>query len=175
MKLANMFDLPAQGSGDEASVEAAQEEVFDELLRGGSFRLERIVSKGQATPAGSWYDQPHDEWVLLLCGRALLRFEGESQPRELKPGAYEARLVSVAYQPGAATALRRRTGPELAYTLDGAWALEYAGVPFTFGADQGYLADPGVPHRLRNVGTEPARVLSALLVPSGQPADEPSP
>ena len=33
----------------------------------------------------------------------------------------------------------------------------------------------GVPHRLRNVGTEPARVLSALLVPTGQPADEPNP
>jgi quercetin dioxygenase-like cupin family protein len=94
--------------------------------------------------------------------------------RGLVQGAYEARLVAMTFQPGAATALRRRTGPELAFTLDGSWELEYAGVPLLLGAGQGYLADPGVPHRLRNVGSGPARLLSAQLVPFGQPADEPA-
>jgi mannose-6-phosphate isomerase-like protein (cupin superfamily) len=69
--------------------------------------------------------------------------------------------------------VRRRTGPELPYALDGSWELEYDGVPFALGAGQGYLADPGVPHRLRNVGGGPARLLSAQLVPAGQPVEEP--
>jgi mannose-6-phosphate isomerase-like protein (cupin superfamily) len=43
------------------------------------------------------------------------------------------------------------------------------------GAGQGYLADPGVPHRLRNIGGEPARLLSAQLVPAVQPAEKPAP
>jgi cupin 2 domain-containing protein len=66
----------------------AREEAFDELLCGGSFRLERIVSSGQATPEGQWYDQESAEWVLLLCGSARLRFEDEALPRELRPGDY---------------------------------------------------------------------------------------
>ena len=53
-------------------------ELFEERLRGGEFQLERIVSTGQATPPGEWYDQPWAEWVLLLSGRAVLRFEGEA-------------------------------------------------------------------------------------------------
>jgi cupin 2 domain-containing protein len=54
------------------------DERFEPLLSGGAFRLERIISQGHATPAGSWYDQPQDEWVLLLQGSAGLSFaEGE--------------------------------------------------------------------------------------------------
>ena len=78
-----------------------------------------------------------------------------------------------ARKPGASTARRRRTGPELAYALDGAWELEYDGVPLALAAAQGYLADPDVPHRLRNVGSGPAHLLSAQLVPDGKPAEEP--
>jgi cupin 2 domain-containing protein len=64
----------------------AAEEEFRELLRGGAFRLERIVSQGHGTPPGQWYDQPHEEWVLLLAGRAQLLLEGEAAPRELFAG-----------------------------------------------------------------------------------------
>lgn len=127
----------------------------------------------------------HEEAANLEVWTILLERETESrQPgaaatspplRGLLPGSYEARLVALTFQPGAATALRLRTGPELAYTLDGAWELEYSGVPLSLGAGQGYLADPGVPHRLRNVGSGPARLLSAQLVPFGQPAEEPAP
>ncbi|MHB8801619.1 MAG: cupin domain-containing protein, partial [Rhodocyclaceae bacterium] len=49
-------------------------------------RIERIVSTGQASPEGFWYDQPRDEWVLLLSGSAGLRFADEADVRELRPG-----------------------------------------------------------------------------------------
>jgi cupin 2 domain-containing protein len=61
-------------------------EVVEELLRGCRFRIERIVSTGQATPPGQWYDQEDDEWVVLLTGAAALRFDDEPQERELLPG-----------------------------------------------------------------------------------------
>ena len=61
-------------------------ELFETLLQTGSFRLERIVSTGQATPPGEWYDQERDEWVLLVSGDAGLRFEGEAAARRLRPG-----------------------------------------------------------------------------------------
>lgn len=66
---------------------ALPDEVTDVLLRGaGGFRLERIVSRGQASPPDFWYDQDEHEWVLLLEGAAGLRFEDEPAARELRPG-----------------------------------------------------------------------------------------
>jgi cupin 2 domain-containing protein len=62
------------------------EEVIEPLVQAGSFRLERIVSAGQATPPGLWYDQARDEWVILLTGSAGLLFESESAPLVLHPG-----------------------------------------------------------------------------------------
>ena len=61
-------------------------EVVEELLRGGGFRLERIVSTGQATPPGQWYDQPGAEFVTLLSGSAVLRFESPDEMVNLRPG-----------------------------------------------------------------------------------------
>jgi cupin 2 domain-containing protein len=81
MNVENLFAAPR-----DAGLRA--EEVFEELLCGGGFRLERIVSTGQTTPPGEWYDQPQAEWVLLLSGRALLRFEADAEPRELVPGDF---------------------------------------------------------------------------------------
>ena len=66
--------------------DASAGEVFETLVEGGGVRIERIVSRGQATPAGEWYDQPWDEWVLVVAGRAGLLIEGEPEPRELAPG-----------------------------------------------------------------------------------------
>jgi cupin 2 domain-containing protein len=65
---------------------AGDEELFQTLLERGGVRFERIVSSGQATPAGEWYDQAWDEWVLLLSGSAGLLLEGEPEPRDLLPG-----------------------------------------------------------------------------------------
>jgi cupin 2 domain-containing protein len=58
------------------------------LLKTSAFRLERIVSHGQASAEGFWYDQTQPEWVLLMRGRATLDFggEGRRELRELKAG-----------------------------------------------------------------------------------------
>ena len=51
-------------------------------------RVERIVSTGQASPEGFWYDQDWTEWVVLLAGSAGVKIEGEDKPRILAPGGY---------------------------------------------------------------------------------------
>ena len=64
------------------------EEVFTTLVERPGLRIERIVSTGQMTPEGEWYDQETGEWVLLVEGRARLRIEGEAYDRELRPGDF---------------------------------------------------------------------------------------
>ena len=56
---------------------AEDNEEFHTLLKGGAFRLESIVSKGQSSESNFWYDQPDPEWVFLLRGNACLSIEGE--------------------------------------------------------------------------------------------------
>lgn len=53
------------------------EEKIHPLHQGGAFVLEQIVSHGQASEPGFWYDQPKDEWVVLLRGRATLEFKDD--------------------------------------------------------------------------------------------------
>ena len=59
-----------------------------ELVAKKDLRIERIVSTGQASPPDFWYDQEWSEWVLLVSGSAGLQFEGEAEPRVLRPGDY---------------------------------------------------------------------------------------
>ena len=66
--------------------DAEAAERVDTLLTGAGLRIERIVSWGQASPPGFWYDQPEGEWVILLAGSARLRFAGETEARVLEPG-----------------------------------------------------------------------------------------
>ncbi len=68
--------------------DATSGEAFQTLLERDGVKIERIISHGQATPEGEWYDQKWDEWVLLLSGRAGLLIEGEAEPRELEIGEY---------------------------------------------------------------------------------------
>ena len=60
-------------------------EFVEELLGTRTFRIERIVSRGEASPTDFWYDQPNDEWVLLLAGGAVLQL-ADGQRVTLKPG-----------------------------------------------------------------------------------------
>jgi cupin 2 domain-containing protein len=70
-----------------AGLPARQAEEHIERLAGGrGFRIERIVSTGQKSPAGFWYDQPDDEFVVLLAGTARLRFEAGDRVLDLTPG-----------------------------------------------------------------------------------------
>ncbi|KMO10497.1 cupin domain-containing protein [Methylobacterium platani] len=65
---------------------AEADERIDILMQAPQARIERIVSTGQASPPGFWYDQPWDEWVVLLAGCAGLRLDGETESRRLGPG-----------------------------------------------------------------------------------------
>ena len=66
---------------------ARREEAFTELLARGGVRIERIVSRGQATPENAPMVQDRDEWVVLLEGAAGIRVE-QSQEAVLAAGDY---------------------------------------------------------------------------------------
>jgi cupin 2 domain-containing protein len=68
--------------------ELMEDEIFENLLKTDHFRLERIVSSGQSTPSGEWYDQDANEWVILLSGSASLLFEGQTEELIMYPGDY---------------------------------------------------------------------------------------
>ncbi|MBQ7154549.1 MAG: cupin domain-containing protein [Synergistaceae bacterium] len=57
---------------------AESEERIDELIRAGSVRIERIVSEGQVSPPGFWYDQDEWEYVTVLQGSAELETAAET-------------------------------------------------------------------------------------------------
>lgn len=61
-------------------------EFLTDLVTGRGWRIEWIVSRGQATPRGQWFDQDEDEWVLVVAGSAGLLIEGESTERVLTAG-----------------------------------------------------------------------------------------
>jgi cupin 2 domain-containing protein len=58
---------------------SSAQEHFLTLLETSHLRVERIVSNAQSSPEGFWYDQPEDEWVLLLRGTAALQFDDENR------------------------------------------------------------------------------------------------
>jgi len=79
MEAANLFHhIPQQ----------LPEEIAETLAASGQVRIERIVSRGQCSPPGFWYDQEQHEWVLLLKGGATLRLAGQDDPVHLAPGDY---------------------------------------------------------------------------------------
>ncbi len=63
------------------------DEFFENLLSTGDVRLERIISTGQTTPEGEWYDQEETEWVALLAGEAEISFE-DGEVLKMHPGDY---------------------------------------------------------------------------------------
>jgi cupin 2 domain-containing protein len=66
--------------------DAAETEQFEKLFDSPGCRIERIVSQGQSSPPGFWYQQDCDEWVLLLSGHAVLLFESQTNPTPLQAG-----------------------------------------------------------------------------------------
>ena len=67
----NLFVLPDLLPGGE--------ELNEPLLQAAGVRIERIVSWGQQTPPGQWYDQAEGEWVALLQGQATLAYADGSE------------------------------------------------------------------------------------------------
>ncbi len=80
------MEAPQRGSLFTSVPSGGDAEVVDILARGRSVRVERIVSTGQASPPGFWYDQDDDEFVVLLAGAAVLRFEAGDRRLDLAPG-----------------------------------------------------------------------------------------
>ncbi len=66
----NIFNLPSS---------LPNRELFESIISNDNILIERIISTGQTTPAGEWYDQEKDEWVILLQGFATLSYEDGSQ------------------------------------------------------------------------------------------------
>ena len=66
-------------------------EIVERLVGGaklpGAVRIERIVSHGQASPDGFWYDQDEAEFVALLAGAARLEF-ADGAVAALGPGDF---------------------------------------------------------------------------------------
>ncbi len=65
-----------------------RDEQFTPLLNSPPVRIERIVSHGQISPPGFWYDQEEGEWVMVLSGAARLLIEGAEAAIELGPGDF---------------------------------------------------------------------------------------
>jgi cupin 2 domain-containing protein len=79
MKIAgNIFKLSNKQNHDS--------EEFDTLFD-GAVKIERILSSGHITPHEYWYNQPKDEWVLLIQGSARLVF-ADNQEVTLEAGDY---------------------------------------------------------------------------------------
>ena len=74
------------------------EELISVLVENDRIKLERITSDGHVSPAGFWYDQNQDEWVLLVSGSAVLSVKRKSgiERVELGPGDH---LLIPAHQP----------------------------------------------------------------------------
>lgn len=70
----NLFNLPPLNQDDE---------VYQTLIPDRGVLIERIISYGQASPPGFWYEQNRDEWVALLQGQAVVAWgDGYSQLME---------------------------------------------------------------------------------------------
>ncbi|MDL2307506.1 cupin domain-containing protein [Desulfovibrio sp. OttesenSCG-928-C06] len=94
-KTKNLFTVP--------DAKAPGTELFEAILTSGGNQdcaashplqsgqpgllVERIISQGETTPEGEWYDQERDEWVAVLEGEARLAFEDGSE-RTLERGDY---------------------------------------------------------------------------------------
>ncbi|MBR8829059.1 MAG: cupin domain-containing protein [Gomphosphaeria aponina SAG 52.96 = DSM 107014] len=76
--MANIFDLPSQ---------LPPGELFETLVASKNVLIERIISTGQTTPPGEWYNQERAEWVMVLQGEAELSYLDGSRIK-LQAGDY---------------------------------------------------------------------------------------
>lgn len=65
---------------------AKSREIFEKIIYKNGVKIERITSFGQATPPGKWLKSKRNEWVILLKGKAKLKFLLTGKIIEMKPG-----------------------------------------------------------------------------------------
>lgn len=63
----NLFQI----DGDNSNGEVSEVLIFTDKVK-----LERILSYGDPSPKGEWYEQSEDEWVALVRGAAVLEYGG---------------------------------------------------------------------------------------------------
>lgn len=61
----NLFALPNHKSATE---------LFEALFKSEKILIEKIISCGQKSPEGFWYNQKQDEWVAVLQGQSRLSY-----------------------------------------------------------------------------------------------------
>lgn len=79
----NLYAVPTE-------VSETAEEWLESILTQPGVRIERIISTGQISPPGFYYDQSEQEWVTLLQGEARLQFDD----REVVLEAGDAVLIA---------------------------------------------------------------------------------
>ena len=67
--------------------EKLSDEIVDVIFQSEIIRIERIISDGQASPDNFWYDQEENEWVILLKGKAKIKYQDQSE-QNLTEGDY---------------------------------------------------------------------------------------
>ena len=73
-----LADIPAQ----------LPQELFTSLFQNEQLHIERIVSRGHANAKDEWYDQSHDEWLIILQGKAILEIAEQAEFKKLQAGDY---------------------------------------------------------------------------------------
>ncbi|MCF2857693.1 cupin domain-containing protein [Pseudoalteromonas sp. SMS1] len=63
------------------------DEFFEVIAGNDQVKIERIVSNGHTSPREGWYDQPQNEWVMVLEGAGEITFE-DGRVVKLTPGDY---------------------------------------------------------------------------------------
>ena len=66
----NIFKLPTK---------LPPQELLETLLDNEKVLIEKVVSTGQVSPPGEWYDQDRDEWLIVLQGEGELSYEDGSR------------------------------------------------------------------------------------------------
>lgn len=75
----------SRGNLGEDIPETLADELVEVLAASADVRVERIVSRGHASPPDFWYDQHEHELVIVTQGNARLELQGDSDV-ELGPG-----------------------------------------------------------------------------------------
>ena len=74
------------------------EELIETIGGNTNVTIERIVSRGHCSGSDNWYDQPGDEFVLLLKGRAGLEFQDGRPEVVLTPGDHRVIAAHVKHR-----------------------------------------------------------------------------
>lgn len=77
----------AVGNIFQSAAASTDQEHVETLFQIDALRIVRIMSHGQQSPEGFWYDQTQPEWVVLLKGTATLSL-ADKEKVELKAGNY---------------------------------------------------------------------------------------